>query len=393
MIKRNYRYPLASSTWDSEEYRRALGVFSNDIFTMSDNVKEFQQKYAEWAGVKYSVFCNSGSSANLLALSALKYDPRLKHLHDKTKIIVPSVSWSTTYSPALQLGFDLQFVDVDPYTFNIDVNALKNIDTSDVFALFAVNLLGNPCDYSYLRAWCKEEDVLLLEDNCESMGATFGKKKTGSFGLVGTHSTFYSHHMATMEGGICTTDDELTYEILKSLRAHGWVRNVENKSLFYEYFEKPKSNFEENFHFVLPGYNFRPTEVSAAIGLAQLDKIDGFLNARRTNAIFMKEQTKNLDGIRLQECSSGSSWFGFGFVLDEGINRKEVLTTLDDAGIETRPIVSGNMVKQPCFKGYDDPEQYLGAEIIGNRGFMIGNHQKDISSEINIFIEIVRKIL
>ena len=231
------KYPLASKTWDEAEYQAVMKVFGGDYYKMGSYCKQFEKAYAEWAGTKYAVFCNSGSSANLLAIAALRHDPRF--LTDKRdEIIVPAVSWSTTYYPVMQLGYKPIFVDICDKTFNIQIEDLEKKITPNTRAIFTVNLLGNPCDFGALKRLCEQHNLVLLEDNCESMGASYHGKKTGSHGLIGTQSTFFSHHICTMEGGICVTDDELTYELLKSLRAHGWIRDVENEALFYTYFEK-----------------------------------------------------------------------------------------------------------------------------------------------------------
>ena len=387
------KYPLASNTWDHNEYKSALSVLASGMFTMGQEVATFEKKYADWAGSRYAVFCNSGSSANLLALSAIKYDPRRTRNKQKNTIIVPSVSWSTTYMPIIQLGYDIEFIDVDPETFNIDVEAIAKLDPSSIAAIFAVNLLGVAADYNRLLTWCKNNDVILLEDNCESMGATLNGQKTGSFGLIGTHSTFYSHHMATMGGGICVTDDELTYEILKSLRAHGWTRNVTNKKLFFEFFDEPKSEIEENFHFVLPGYNMRPTELQGALGTQQLEKLDGFIENRRENYLYFAKRLSERDALTGQRGIGQPSWFGFGILFDPKYDRNQISERLTHYGIENRPIVSGNMLRQPVFSKTTDAKNFPNAEKIHNHGMMIGNHQFIIKEEIDYFFEVIDEIL
>jgi len=221
-------YKLASLSWEKEEYDSIKDIFSRNRFTMGDYCKNYEKDYASWTGSKYCVSCNSGSSANLLALAALRHDPR-NSSDKRQEIIVPAVSWSTTYFPVIQNGYIPVFADVSPNTFNLSIEDVKKKVSSNTRAILAVNLLGNPCDFDALNNICDDNKITLLEDNCESMGALYNGKKTGTFGHIGTQSTFFSHHMSTMEGGLCITDDELTFEILKSLRAHGWVRNVDNK--------------------------------------------------------------------------------------------------------------------------------------------------------------------
>tara|TARA_B100000900_G_scaffold354533_1_gene323295 strand:- start:4871 stop:6040 length:1170 start_codon:yes stop_codon:yes gene_type:complete len=388
------KYPLASISWNAKEYQAALEVLSGDMYSMGKYTEEFEKNYAEWAGSKYAIFCNSGSSANLLALAACLYDPR-QDLSVGDEVLVPSVSWSTTYAPIQQMGLIPKLVDVSIETYNICPELLEQNITKKSKAIFAVNLLGASCDYNKIVSLCDKHNLILLEDNCESMGASYENKKTGCFGLISTHSTFFSHHMATMEGGICCTNDELLSEILRSLRAHGWVRNVKNNDLFYKYFPKPSNQLEEKFHFVLPGFNFRPTEISAAIGIEQILKLDNFISNRRENAEYFIKKLKAVTNISLslQTDYGKSSWFGFGLIAESSEKRDIILDSLTNAGIEVRPIVSGNMARQPMFSSLNlDPKSYVNAEIIHSRGFMIGNHQFDIKHMIDLFFSTIESI-
>ena len=384
------KYPLASISWDQKEYKAAELVFKEDFFTMGKYTQEFEKRYADWAKVNFAVFCNSGSSANFLALAACLYDPR-KDLKQGDEVIVPAVSWSTTYSPIIQLGLVPKLVDVKLEDFNLDFKKIESSITSKTKAIFAVNLLGSSCNYDEIKKIISKYNLILLEDNCESMGASFGSKKTGTFGSISTQSTFFSHHISTMEGGICCTDDELLYEIMKSLRAHGWVRNVENKNLFYKYFDRPENDLEEKFHFVLPGFTFRPTEVSAAIGIEQIKKIDNFLVNRRKNAAYFKERLENTKHpISLQKETGLSSWFGFGIIANTEKDKKNIINKLIKNKIEVRPIVSGNMSRQPMFSYLKyEPSEFTNSEIIHNNGFMIGNHHFDIKEMIDLFFSVL----
>ena len=384
------KYPLASKTWDEAEYQAVMKVFGGDYYKMGSYCKQFEKAYAEWAGTNYAVFCNSGSSANLLAIAALRHDPRF--LTDKRdEIIVPAVSWSTTYYPVMQLGYKPIFVDICDKTFNIQIEDLEKKITPNTRAIFTVNLLGNPCDFGALKRLCEQHNLVLLEDNCESMGASYHGKKTGSHGLIGTQSTFFSHHICTMEGGICVTDDELTYELLKSLRAHGWIRDVENEALFYTYFEKPESELYEHFHFVLPGYNFRPTEIQGALGLEQLKKLDGFINERIINAEYFQNTMLKLNsGLQFQqEQEDGqSSWFWFGLLCEHKEQRDVLARILKKQGVDCRPIVSGNMLRQPIFSNLAQPEKFPNAQKIHDCGLAIGNHHYDAQKEIDYFTQV-----
>lgn len=386
------KYPLASKTWNETEYQSVMKVLGQDFYTMGSYCRQFEEAYAEWAGTKYAVFCNSGSSANLLALSAIRNDPR--HQSDKrNEIIVPAVSWSTTYYPVAQLGYDLVFADICDKTFNIQIEAIEKKITANTKAIFAVNLLGNPCDFAALRRLCDLHNLVLLEDNCESMGAIHGEKKTGSHGLIGTQSTFFSHHMCTMEGGICVTDDELVYELLKSLRAHGWVRDVENHELFYTYFDRPKSELYEHFHFVLPGYNFRPTEIQGVLGIEQLKKLDCFIENRVINAAYFKKTLQSLDidiDMQIEQAGGKSSWFWFGLLCSNKEKRDNLAKLLMKHDIDCRPIVSGNMLNQPVFSKYLKSGRLPNAERIHDCGLAIGNHHFCAKKQIDYFADILQ---
>ena len=225
--------------------------------------------FAKFTGNKYCVMVNSGSSANLLAIAAMFFKSE-NPLKRGDEVIVPAVSWATTYYPLYQYGLKLKFVDVDKYTLNFDINELKKAVTDKTRLIFAVNLLGNPNDYDAINEIIEGKNIYLLEDNCESLGGVYNGKQLGSIGLMGTYSTFFSHHMATMEGGLVGTSDEELYHILLSIRSHGWTRHLpfENKLC-----KKSENPFEESFRFILPGYNVRPVEMMGAIGIEQLKKL------------------------------------------------------------------------------------------------------------------------
>ncbi|EOA3284226.1 DegT/DnrJ/EryC1/StrS family aminotransferase, partial [Escherichia coli] len=221
-------------------------------------------------------------------------------------------------------------------------------------------------------------DIILLEDNCESMGATFNNKCAGTFGLMGTFSSFYSHHIATMEGGCIVTDDEEIYHILLCIRAHGWTRNLPKKNKVTGV--KSDDQFEESFKFVLPGYNVRPLEMSGAIGIEQLKKLPGFISVRRKNAEYFLEKFKDHPYLDVQQETGESSWFGFSFIIkkDSGVIRKQLVENLNSAGIECRPIVTGNFLKNTDVLKYFDYTVHNNvdnAEYLDKNGLFVGNHQ------------------
>lgn len=333
--------PLSQETWDDEERQAILDVMASGQYTMSKRTAEFEKAYADYCGTKYCVACNSGSSANLLMVAA--YTLR----YGKGTVIVPAVGWATSYSPFAQYGWKLVFVDIDRETLNYDLTKLwYATEKHDADAILAINLLGNPNEYNGFP-----RKVHVLEDNCEAMGAEYDNRRTGSFGVMGTHSTFFSHHICTMEGGMVTTNDEYFYHMLLALRSHGWTRHLPQNNLLHAKVDK--------FHFVLPGYNVRPTEMQAAIGLKQLAKLPKIISGRRDNAARFPFKTQREIGK--------SSWFGFAVFGDD---RRHFMRTH-----ETRPIVTGNFLRQPVLKYYD--YEVFGdtpnADWIDDNGMMIGN--------------------
>ncbi|MFM9437825.1 dTDP-4-amino-4,6-dideoxygalactose transaminase [Janthinobacterium sp. CG_23.3] len=376
-------YPLASSTWDDKELGAIQKVIDSNMFTMGKYVGEYEQRFAEFFGSRYAVMVSSGSTANLLMIAALFYTkhPKLKR---GDEVIVPAVSWSTTYYPLYQYGLKLVFVDIDKDTLNIDLVKLQAAITDKTRAILAVNLLGNPNDFTAIQALIAGKDILLLEDNCESMGALFDNKQAGTFGLMGTFSSFFSHHIATMEGGCVVTDDEELYHILLCIRAHGWTRNLPRENLVSGV--KSDDPFEESFKFVLPGYNVRPLEMSGAIGIEQLKKLPDFLANRRANGRRFQELFERHPYLSIQRETGSSSWFGFSFVLKEDAphTRREITTRLLANGVECRPIVTGNFVKNEVIKYFDYEVRgnLADAEYIDTKGFFVGNHQYDIGKLI-----------
>ena len=216
------KFPLAASSWGQEEIDAMHRVIASGKFTMGEHVQRFEAGYAEYVGAKHCVMVNSGSSANLLMIAALFYtnQPHLR-LQRGDEVIVPAVSWSTTYYPLYQYGLRIKFVDVDLGTLNFDLDALAAAVTDKTRAILAVNLLGNPNDFARVSEIIGERNIILVEDNCESMGASFGGRQAGTHGVMGTYSSFFSHHISTMEGGLITTDDEELYHVMLCLRAHG----------------------------------------------------------------------------------------------------------------------------------------------------------------------------
>jgi len=376
------KYPLACDTWDDREVEAIHKVIESGRYTMGPKVHEFESKFAERMGVKHALMTNSGSSANLLMMAALNYDWTLP---THAEVIVPAVSWSTTYFPIHQMGMKMVFVDVNDKTFNIDPYSIIAAITEKTRAILAVNLLGNPCDMDTLRTICIDNGIILLEDNCESLGATYLGQQAGTFGEMGTYSFFFSHHLQTMEGGMIVTNDDYHADVIRSLRSHGWVRDLETNFLWNP--SVNKNSFTDKFTFVTPGYCVRPLEMSGAVGCVQLEKMDNMVSQRRRNAGYFRERIKQFDFISIQEEWIGkSSWFGFAMMVDKG--RDEFANYLIEHGIEARPIVAGNFVNQPVTHTLNHrvSGELATAEKIDKNGLFVGNDSKDISYEIDHLI-------
>lgn len=385
------KYPLATSSWDAAEQMALQAVIDSDMFTMGARVRQFERLFADYIGSQFCVMVNSGSSANLLMVAALFYSTNstLK-LRAGDEVIVPAVSWSTTYYPLHQYGLKLKFVDIDLHTLNYDLMQLEAAITDKTRLIMAVNLLGNPNDFERIQKMINGKHIIVIEDNCESMGAEFNGKKCGTFGVMGSFSTFFSHHISTMEGGLIVTDDEELYHILLSLRAHGWTRDLPKLNRVSG--EKSDDVFEESFKFMLPGYNVRPTELSGALGIEQVKKLPHLVEQRRLNGALLQSVMSNHADLLIQREIGSSSWFGFSLVIrpESSMTRKDLIKKLDEEGFEYRPIVAGNFTKNPVIKffNYEIAGTLKNAEHIDQFGLFVGNHHYPLVDAINLLSDI-----
>jgi CDP-6-deoxy-D-xylo-4-hexulose-3-dehydrase len=279
----------------------------------------------------------------------------------------------------------LKFVDVDPLTLNYDLIALSDAISDKTRAVMAVNLLGNSNDFDEIKRITANKNIILIEDNCESLGATFKGKLTGTFGVMGSFSFFYSHHISTMEGGMVLTDNEELYHLMLSLRSHGWTRDLPEKHTLLDLSERDP--FTDSFNFILPGYNLRPLEMSGAIGIEQLKKLPSIIKERRKNgALFQSKMAEHPKFIIQQEIGE-SSWFGFSLILrKEFENQREfVANQLKNLGFECRPIVAGNFVKNKVidYFDYEVHGELKNADYIDRNGLFIGNHHYPITEALD----------
>ena len=377
-------YELASNTWGAEELDAIRAVVESGRLTMGERVREFERAFAATFGMKHAVMVNSGSSANLVGVAALFYR-RQRPLQRGDEVIVPAISWATTYHPLQQYGLKLRFVDVDLHTLNLDASRLAAALTPRTRMVVAVNVLGNPCALDVIRSFCDDHRLYLFEDNCESMGASLHGKPCGTWGHVNTFSTFFSHHISTMEGGVLLTDDTEIDHLARVIRNHGWTRDVPADSTL---FEPRQEEFFEAYRFVMPGYNVRPLEMCGAVGVAQLKKLDRTVEARRTNAALFVTLFGQDERFIIQHEHGRSSWFSLTLILNPAfaLDRATIMHALRTAGIEFRMITGGCFLRHDAIRyfDYDTAGDIVNANIAHDHGFFVGNHPRDLTKEITM---------
>jgi CDP-6-deoxy-D-xylo-4-hexulose-3-dehydrase len=371
------RIPLSIPTYGPEEVEEALESLLSTWVTMGSKVKKFEDAFAQYNGSKHAVMVNSGSSANLLALSALT-NPLVKDYIPKgSEIITPAVTWATTVYPISDVGCTPVLVDVDPKTFNIIPDEIEKAITEKTRAILPVHLLGGPCQIERIKKIADIRDLYVIEDTCETTGGEVHGKKTGSFGDMGTFSFFLSHHISTIEGGIIVTDDDPLYEYLKAMRAFGWVRDLREK----ENYSSANKGIDPRFLFVTHGYNLRPTEIQGAFGIHQIKKLDNFIEIRRNNADYWKRRLtpyKDVLTLPVEEPGTRHVYFGYPLTINlkAPFTRKQLIDYLEARLIETRPVMAGNMAEQPVMKQL--PHRTGGSlpnsRMIMRQSFFFGNH-------------------
>jgi CDP-6-deoxy-D-xylo-4-hexulose-3-dehydrase len=369
---------LHEATFGPDEIWEALECLLTTQVTMGRKVLRFEADFRRQFNFRHATMSNSGSSANLLAVAALTNPACSKRLQPGDEVIVPALSWSTTVWPLVQHGLVPVVVDIDRATLNIDPNEIERAIGPKTRGLMIVHVYGNPCDMAAVTRIAKDRSLVLIEDCCEALGASYGGKSVGRFGRVGTYSFYYSHHITTLEGGMSATDDLELAELMRILRAHGWVRESERR----EEYARSHPDIHPRFLFVNQGYNLRPTELQGAIGSVQLPKLRKFIKIRASNAAYWRRRfTPYLDEFDLQEETRGgeSSWFGFPLTVREKapFEAKELTRALEKKGVETRPLICGNIAAQPAMKLYKHRVQgdLKNAVRAMKSGFTFGNHQ------------------
>ena len=371
-IKENKKffYPLLTDGYSSSDLQEASKVLLSGRLTMSKITKKFEKYFAKKIGSKYALMVNSGSSANLLALYCLINPFKKNRLKKGDECLVPALCWSTSLWPIIQAGLKPQFADVNLSTFTLDLETIKKKITKKTKAVMILNVLGNCSEMEKIKSFLNKKKIFLIEDSCEALGSKYKKKYLGTFGDFGTYSFYYSHQITSAEGGMIVCNSKEDYNILKSLRAHGWDREINKKNI-------------KRFNFINEGFNLRPLDITAAIGFNQFKRLKKLKVTRaknRNNIIkFLTSSKKwnNQFSFFNPQKNLDPSWFGFPLMLNKNKlqSKNKFLKYLNKNKIETRPIISGNFVNQPAIKKYNikfRKSELQNSQEIEDRGFFIG---------------------
>ncbi|MBL7544829.1 MAG: DegT/DnrJ/EryC1/StrS family aminotransferase [Bdellovibrionaceae bacterium] len=394
------KIPLNTSTFDDLEINAAIDVLRSGFLTMGERCFKFEDEFSKYIGSRNAVYVNSGSSANLMAFFALTNPmcPKGKfggqRLMPGDEVIVPAVTWSTTIWPVVQAGLVPVLVDSDPYTLQMDINSVKKAITGKTRAICPVHVLGNSVALQELQTVAKENKLWLIEDTCESLGTRYDGKYVGTFGDIGTYSFFFSHHITTIEGGMIVTDNDEMAELFRAMRAHGWTRHLKNRQAV----EQKYPDIDPRFLFITTGFNLRPTEINAAFGMQQLKKLEGFNQARRDVTDFwIKElspiiKTGAFKPMQIVE-KTVPTWFGFPIICESNELRNRFQKHLESNGIETRPVICGNLARQPAMKAVNHrvAGDLTGADTVMDRGLFWGSHPMMTNEEKNYVLKIVKE--
>lgn len=381
-------FPLVDSSYDTQEIIRCIETLVSGQLTMGARVREFEQAFAATVGAPFAVMVNSGSSANLLAVSALVNPARARRLAPGDHVAVPAVCWSTSLWPLVQMGLRPVLIDVDPATLNLSIESLRRAMTSHpIRAVMMVHILGCSTDLDALLRIVREHDLVMIEDTCESLGSTQHGRWLGTLGNFGTFSFYFSHHMTTIEGGMVIGRTQEDEDLLRCLRSHGWSREQSDRA----HIEQANPGIDPRYLFVNLGYNVRPMEIQAAFGFEQLGRLDAMNAHRKNNVRRLREAFcchPLWNGQLLFPTSPGGlepCWFGFPFLIAETVpfDNRAFTRLLLDRGIDTRPIVSGNMALQPAMRLLPvdlSLAPFDGAQRIHDRGVYIGCHAKPLDT-------------
>jgi len=380
------RITLVKDTIDTNDISLLIEwLKTNPILTKNKLTIEFEEKFSKYQNRKYSVYVNSGSSANLAMIYSLLISGKLKNKN----IILPAVSWTTTVAPIIQVGLNPILCDCDKETLGLDIDDLKRlIKEHSPSVVMLVHVLGFPNKMKEIIDLCLENDIILLEDSCESIGSTYNGIKTGSFGLMSSFSFYFGHHLSTIEGGMITTDDYELYSILKSIRAHGWDRDLDEpfKSELKKGFEVDE--FEDLYKFYYPGFNLRSTDLQAFIGIHQMDKIDRVVHTRQFNYFYYNELIKN-DYWKITDFpNTYISNFAYPIIHP---NRKKIAEELNKGGVDCRPLICGSIGNQPYWVKLYGKQSFNFADIVDKYGLYVPNNPDIGLEEVEYICDIINK--
>ncbi len=377
---------LVSDTIDRQDINALVEWLQQDPIprlTKGELTKQLEEKWAKKIGTKYSVFVNSGSSSILLTLAALKESGKLKN----NKIVVPALSWATDVSSPMLLGYDVTMCDCNLSDLSCDLEALEVIfKKENPSTLILVSPLGLVPKMKEVIELCKQYDVLLLEDVCESMGSKYNEQYLGSFGFASFFSMYFGHHLSTIEGGFINTNDEDFYHLLLMMRSHGWDRDLPKWKQQELREDHASSDFDALYNFYVPGMNLRSTDLQAFIGLRAIDKLDRYSRIRRDNFNFYTNSIINNQLHLTERDKDFVSSFAIPIVHPQ---RDSIVRDLQDKDIEVRPLIAGNMANKPMWKG--SKAGLKNCELIEANGFYIPNHQDLTQEDMNLIINVINK--
>jgi len=388
-------YPV----FDEKEVISALDSLLELRISQGEKVKIFEQNFSKYVGTRYGVAVNSGSSANLLAITALVKSGMVKK---GSEVIVPAATFTTVVSPIIQNGLVPKFVDIEMDTYNIDPEKIEKAIDDKTGLILVVHSFGCPAKMERIMEIARKHNLPIMEDCCEAHGAKINGKKVGSFGGISTYSFFVAHNMTTGEGGMVLTNNESLYDILTSIREFGRLKKYEKDKRFY-YNDKQLKDYDERYVFTEIGYNMRMTDIAASLGIEQLKKLDG-LNKRRVE--IARQYTENLskfnDYLILPKIPNNClhSFYGYVIVVKENksFNRLGLVTFLEQNNIETRGFMGGNLSVQPAYRNENIKVSgdLKNTNYILNNVFFIGCHpyisNKGIDYVIKLFEEFFKKI-
>jgi len=393
LIGKRYKYDLLENGFSNEDISIGKKVLNSKRITMASYTRKFELVFARKLGVKYALMVNSGSSANLLATFAAGNPLKKNHLNRGDEVLIPALCWSTSIWPLVQFGLKPVLVDIDIQTLNINIEDLIKKITKKTKAIMLINVLGISSDLFKIKKIANKYKLIIIEDNCESLGSRLKNKYLGTFGDYGSYSFYYSHQITSGEGGMITCNKKEDYDILFALRSHGWLggtRHYKRSLKSYNQYAKQNPQLDPRYIFINSGFNLRPTDIQAAIAHNQfnrLDKLKKFRNINRNlliNKITKSKKWNNQFQFISIPKDIDPSWMGLPILLSERFKnkKKKFMTILDKMGIETRPIISGNFANQPAAKLYNlckKNEKFENSQKVQDLGFLIGLHTRKIS--------------